>query len=120
MIYSITLIILLILAAFFAAAETGLMAVNRYRLRHQARMKKRYAMRLLRLLKRPDRLLGAILIGSTFANMFASSLVTLLAFHFWGDRGALFAAICLTIVVLIFAEIMPKTVAAIYPDLLPC
>ncbi len=114
--YSITLIVLLFLAAFFAAAETGLMAINRYRLRHQARMKKRYAMRLLKLLKRPDRLLGAILIGSTFANMFASSLVTLLAFHFWGDHGALLAAILLTIVVLIFAEIMPKTVAAIYPD----
>ncbi len=116
MIFSLILLLLILLAAFFACAETGLMAVNRYRLRHQARMKKRYAIRLLKLLKRPDRLLGVILIGSTFANILASSLATLLAFHFWGDKGALLAAIGLTFVVLIFAEIAPKTVAAIYPD----
>lgn len=92
------------------------MAVNRYRLRHKARMKKRYAIKLLHLLKRPDRLLGAILIGNTFANMLASSLATLIAFHYWGDKGALLSAISLTFVVLIFAEITPKTLAAIYPD----
>jgi len=114
--FSFLLVLLILLAAFFACAETGLMAVNRYRLRHRARMKKRYAMRLLQLLKRPDRLLGAILIGSTFANMLASSLATLLAYHFWGDKGALLAALVLTIIVLIFAEIAPKTLAAIYPD----
>jgi Mg2+/Co2+ transporter CorB len=114
--FSILLVLLILLAAFFACAETGLMAINRYRLRHKARMKKRYAVRLLQLLKRPDRLLGAILIGSTFANMLASSLATLLAFHFWGDEGALLAAILLTFVVLIFAEIAPKTLAAIYPE----
>jgi Mg2+/Co2+ transporter CorB len=115
-IFSLILLLLILLAAFFACAETGLMAVNRYRLRHLARMKKRYAVRLLQLLKRPDRLLGAILIGSTFANMLASSLATLIAFHFWGDEGALLAAILLTFIVLIFAEIAPKTLAAIYPD----
>lgn len=114
--FSLVLISLIVLAAFFACAETGLMAVNRYRLRHKARMKKRYAIRLLQLLKRPDRLLGAILIGSTFANMIASSLATLIAAHFWGDTGALLAAIALTVIVLIFAEITPKTLAAIYPD----
>lgn len=92
------------------------MAVNRYRLRHKARIKKRYAMVLLQLLKRPDRLLGVILIGSTFANILASSLATLIAFHYWGDKGALLAAILLTFVVLIFAEIAPKTLAALYPD----
>lgn len=115
-IFSVTLILLILLAAFFACAETGLMAVNRYRLRHKARLKKRYAIRLLQLLKRPDRLLGAILIGSTFANMLASSLATLIAFHFWGDEGALMAAIVLTFIVLIFAEIAPKTLAALYPE----
>ena len=115
-VFSLILLLLILLAAFFACAETGLMAVNRYRLRHLARLKKRYAVRLLQLLKRPDRLLGAILIGSTFANMLASSLATLIAFHFWGDEGAVCAAIALTFVVLIFAEITPKTLAAIYPD----
>jgi Mg2+/Co2+ transporter CorB len=114
--YSILLVLLILLAAFFACAETGLMAVNRYRLRHKARLKKRYAILLLKLLQRPDRLLGAILIGSTFANMIASSVATLIAFHFWGDKGALLTAIVLTIVVLIFAEIAPKTLAAIYPE----
>lgn len=92
------------------------MAINRYRLRHKARLRRRYAVSLVKLLKRPDRLLGAILIGNTFANMLASSLATLIAFHFWGDEGALLAAIVITFVVLIFAEIGPKTLAAIYPD----
>jgi len=114
--YSLVLVLLILLAAFFSCAETGLMAINRYRLRHKARMKKGYAIRLLELLKRPDRLLGTILIGNTFANMIASSLATLIAYHFWGDTGALLAAIVLTFVVLIFAEITPKTLAAIYPE----
>lgn len=114
--FSFILILLILLAAFFSLAETSLMAVNRYRLRHKARIKKRYAIRLLQLLKRPDRLLGAILIGNTFANMLASSLATLIAFHFWGDQGALLAATIITFVVLIFAEIAPKTLAALYPD----
>lgn len=110
------LILLIVLAAFFALAETALMAVNRYRLRHKAELKRKYALRLLRLLKRPDRLLGAILIGSTFANVLASSLATMIALHFWGDEGALLVAIALTFIILIFAEIAPKTLAAIYPD----
>lgn len=114
--FTILLILLILMAAFFSIAETGLMAVNRYRLRHFARLKKPYAIRVLLLLKRPDRLLGVILIGNTFANMLASSLATLLAYHFWGEKGALLAALALTFIVLIFAEIAPKTVAAIYPE----
>jgi len=114
--YSILLILLILLAGFFSIAETGIMTMNRYRLRHHARMKKRYAVLLLQLLKRPDRLLGAILIGNTFANMIASSLATLLALHFWGEEGALLTAFVLTFIVLIFAEIAPKTIAAFYPE----
>lgn len=114
--FTLGLVLLILLAAFFSFAETGLMAVNRYRLRHRARMKKRYALHLLKMLKRPDQVLGAILIGNTFANMLASSLATLIAYHFWGDKGALLSAIVLTFIVLIFAEIVPKTIAAIYPD----
>lgn len=104
------------MAAFFSFAETSLMALNRYRLRHLARLKRRYAIRITALLKRPDRLLSAILIGNTFANMLASSLATLLAVHFWGDKGAILAAVAMTMVVLLFAEILPKTIAALYPD----
>ncbi len=92
------------------------MSINRYRLRHKARMKKKYAVRLLQLLRRPDRLLGAILIGNTFANMLTSSLATLIAAYYWGERGALIAAVLLTFIVLIFAEITPKTLAALYAD----
>lgn len=116
LLFSLVLVLLILLAAFFSCAETALMAVNRYRLRHKARLRKRYAIRLLHLLKRPDRLLGVILIGNTFANILASSLATLIAFHFWGDNGALLSAIVLTFIILIFAEIAPKTFAAIYPD----
>ena len=114
--YTFTLILLILVAAFFSCAETGLMAVNRYRLRHKARMKKRYAVRLLQLLKRPDRLLGVILIGSTFATNLAAALATLIVVHYWGDNGVVPAAILLTFIMLIFTEITPKTLAAIYPD----
>lgn len=114
--FSIFLVLLILLAAFFSYAETGLMALNRYRLRHKARMRNKYAISLMQLLKRPDRLLGAILIGNTFANMLASSLATLIAYHYLGDTGALISAIVLTLIVLIFSEIAPKTLAALYPD----
>lgn len=110
------LLVLIIISGFFSGSETALMAVNRYKLRHKARIKRRYALRLLTLLKRPDRLLGAILIGNTFANILASSLATLLALHLWGESAVVPAAFVLTLIILIFAEITPKTVAAIYPD----
>lgn len=110
------LISLIVLSAFFSAAETGLMSINRYRLRHKARLKKRYALLILKLLKRPDRLLGTILIGNTVANIVASSLATVLALHFFDESAVVFATIGLTMVVLIFAEVAPKTLAALYPE----
>lgn len=112
----LVLFLLLLLATFFSCAETSLMAVNRYRLRHKARLKHRYAIRLLQLLKRPDRLLGAILIGNTFANSLSASLATLVAAEIWGGRGALIAAAIVPVIQIIFAEIAPKTLAAVYPD----
>jgi len=113
---SVVLTFLIVLSGFFAIAETGLMSVNRYRLRHKARMKKRYAILILKLLKRPDRLLGMVLIGNNLSNIVASALATLLAMHFFGDEGVIFSTIVLTLVILIFAEVAPKTVAALYPD----
>jgi Mg2+/Co2+ transporter CorB len=110
------LIFLIVLAAFFSAAETGLMAINRYRLRHRARMKKHSALLILQLLKRPDRLLGVILIGSNVANILASALATLIAIHYWGETGVLISTAILTILILIFAEVAPKTIAALYPE----
>lgn len=110
------LVLLILISALFSMAETSFMSINRYRLRHKARMKRRYAMRLLQMLRRPDRLLGAILIGNTFANMLTSALATLIAVQYFGDKGAVFSAVIMTFLVLIFAEITPKTLAALYAD----
>lgn len=114
--FSIFLAVLIFLAAFFSAAETGLMAINLYRLRHKARLKVRSAILILRLLKRPDRLLGLILIGNCFSNIVASALATLLAVHFFGEKGVILSTVMLTLVILIFSEVAPKTVAALYPE----
>lgn len=114
--FTIALILLIILAAFFSAAETALMAINRYRLRHKARLKKKYAILVLKLLKRPDRLLGMILIGSNCANIIASAFATLIAVNLFGEKAVIISTALLTLAVLIFAEIAPKTLAALYPD----
>lgn len=92
------------------------MAINRYRLRHLARKKNAAALRVNALLERPDRLLGVILIGSTFANIFASAVATVLAVRFWGDFGVAATTLILTLIILIFAEITPKILAALYPE----
>lgn len=114
--FSIILILLIVLSGFFSAAETALMAINRYRLRHRARLKKRSAMLILKLIQRPDRLLGMILIGNNFANIFASSLATLIAVHFLSETGVVICTILLAFIILVFAEVAPKTLAALYPD----
>lgn len=114
--YSSILVILILLSAFFSCAETSLMAINRYRLKHRARMKKRSALLILELLKRPDRLLGVILIGNNVCNIFAASLATLLAVNFFGEKWVFFASVLLTIIILVISEVAPKTLAATYPD----
>lgn len=108
----LVLLVLFICSAFFSAAETALMAVNRYRLRHMAKKHNRGAMLAERLLERPDRLLGTILIGNNFANIFASSITTIIALRYWHDVGLALATIALTIGILIFGEVTPKTLAA--------
>jgi Mg2+/Co2+ transporter CorB len=114
--YSVFLVFLVLFSGFFSSAETALMAINRYRLRHKARMQKRSAVLILRLLKRPDRLLGMILIGNCVANIFAASIATLLAINWLGNDGVVIFTVILTFVILIFAEVAPKTVAALYPE----
>ena len=100
----ITLLIFLILfAAFFSMAETGMMAVNRYRLRHLSRKSHKRAQRVLKLLERPDRLLGVILLGNTCCNIAASAIVTIVAGHLFGEMGVLIATVGLTFFILIFA-----------------
>lgn len=113
---SAVLFLLILLSGFFSISETALMAINRYRLRHRARMRKRSAMVVLKLLKRPDRLLSMILIGNTVANIFASALATLLAVHLFDENAVVPITLILTFVILVFCEVAPKTFAAIYPD----
>jgi len=104
------------MSGFFSCAETGLMAINRYRLRHAGAMKKRWAVLILKLLRRPDRLLGMILIGNNVANIFASALATIVAIHFFGEKAVMLISVLLAFVILIFAEVAPKTIAALYPE----
>lgn len=110
------LIVLIVLSAFFSSSETGMMALNRYRLRHLARQKHRGAIRAAELLKRPDRLIGVILLGNNLVNIAASSLATIIGFRLAGEAGIAIAAGILTLVILIFAEVAPKTLAAIRPE----
>ena len=110
------LFLLIFLSAFFSSSETGMMALNRYRLRHLAEDKHRAAMLVEALLKRPDRLIGLILLGNNLVNIFAASLATVIAIRMIGEVGIAVAPILLTAVVLIFAEVAPKTLAALYPE----
>ena len=102
-------------SAFFSASETALMCLNRYRLRHQARAGHRGARVAERLLQRPDRLIGLILLGNTAANIGAASIVTIIALRIGGESALFAATVALTVVMLIFAEVAPKTLAALNP-----
>ncbi len=109
------LVALIILSGFFSTAETGMMAINRYRLHHKAKMGNKNAKLVINLLQRQDRLLGVILIGNTFANICASAIGTIIAVDLFGEVGALLSTIVLTLIILIFAEVTPKTFAALQP-----
>jgi Mg2+/Co2+ transporter CorB len=110
------LAILLVLSAFFSSTETALMSINRYRLRHSARQGHRGAILVERLLRRPDRLIGLVLLGNNFVNILASSLVTLIALRIGGEAAVAAGAGILTLVILVFAEVAPKTLAALHPE----
>lgn len=111
------LFLLICLSAFFSSSETGMMSINRYRLSHQANSGDSRARRVVRLLARPDRLIGVILIGNNFVNNLAASIATIIAIHFFGEvTGPAVATALLTIIVLIFAEVTPKTYAAVKPE----
>ncbi|HHZ70664.1 MAG TPA: HlyC/CorC family transporter [Methylococcaceae bacterium] len=107
---------LIIFSAFFSGSETALMAINRYRLRHLAKKNHPGAVRTQKLLNRPDRLIGLILLGNNFVNILASSVATLIALRLYGESGLAFATLLLTAIILIFAEVTPKTFATIKPQ----
>lgn len=108
------LILCLALSAFFSASETAMMSLNRYKLKHQADEGNKSAKRAHHLLKRPDRLIGTILLGNNFVNIAATSLGTVIGIRLYGDLGVLYATVILTVVILIFSEVAPKTYAALH------
>jgi Mg2+/Co2+ transporter CorB len=110
------LIFLLLAAVFFSLAEAAMLSINRYRLRHLVRQNNLLAKRVQDLLKRPDRLLGIILLCGTFADILASAVVTLLALRYFSASAVFLATLALTFAVLVFCEIAPKTLATLYPQ----
>lgn len=110
------LALLIVISAFFSSSETSMMALNRYRLRHQAKSGHRGARRAMELLARPDKLIGVILIGNNLVNILASVLAGAMFTQLYGDAGLLYATVVLTLVILIFAEVTPKTIAALHPE----
>jgi Mg2+/Co2+ transporter CorB len=107
---------LILLSGFFSSSETGMMSLNRYRLKHLQKNNHRGARRAAKLLSRPDRLIGLILIGNNLVNIAASAIATVIAIRLWGDAGIVIATIALTLVILVFAEVTPKTIAALHPE----
>ena len=110
------LVLLILLSAFFSGSETGLMTVNRYRLKHRAKQGDRGARLSLALLQRLDRLIGLILLGNVFVNTVAASVATIIGLKLGGDRGVAIATFSLTLALLIFGEVTPKTLAALHPE----
>ncbi|CAM5612919.1 HlyC/CorC family transporter OS=Stutzerimonas stutzeri OX=316 GN=CXK95_02355 PE=4 SV=1 [Stutzerimonas stutzeri] len=110
------LVFLILCSAFFSGSETGMLSLNRYRLRHRAREGHRAARRIIDLLAQPDRLLGTILVGNNFVNILVSSIATATAVQLWGEVGIAIATLGVTILLLIFGEIAPKTFAAQRPE----
>ncbi len=112
----ILLAVLIVLSAFFSSSETGLVALNRYRMRHQANSGHRGARLAQRLLAKPDRMFGIILLGNNLVNILAASVATVIAIRLLGESGILASTLALTAVILVFAEVAPKTLAALKPE----
>ncbi len=109
------LIFLIVSSAFFSGSETALMAVDRWRIRHLGR-KRRRARLVEKTLREPEKLIGTILLGNNLVNVAASSLATWLAISLIGEEGVIWATIIMTLIILVFAELTPKTIAAYYPE----
>jgi len=110
----ITLIVLILLSAFFSGSETALVGLSRLRLHHQVRQKKHKADLIQKTIQQPDQYLGAILVGNNFVNIACASIATGTAIHYFGEeQGILIATIAVTLVLLVFSETLPKTYAAV-------
>ncbi len=109
------LVFLLTFSAFFSGSETALMAVDRWRIRHLGRQRRR-ARLVEKTLKEPEKLIGTILLGNNLVNVAASALATSLAIGLMGEGGVIWATLIMTLLILVFAELTPKTIAAYYPE----
>jgi Mg2+/Co2+ transporter CorB len=107
---------LILVSAFFSGSETGLTTSSRARLTEMERRGSKRASTVLKLTSMPERLIGSLLLGNTFANIAASAVATAALVKVFGDSGAIIASVVLSVIILIFAEVMPKTYAIAYPD----
>ncbi|ASF15141.1 DUF21 domain-containing protein [Shewanella sp. LC6] len=112
----VALLVLILFSAYFSASETAMMTLNRYRLKHLASNGHKGAQRALQLLDRPDKLIGVILIGNNLVNILAAQVATIIGMRLYGDMGMAIATGVLTLLVLVFAEVTPKTLAALHPE----
>ncbi len=112
----IVLTVLIFISAYFSSTETGLMALNKYKVKHLEKEGHKGALRVSKLMSRPDRTIGLILIGNNLVNIAASAIATIIGLRLYGDMGVAIATFGLTLVILIFAEVTPKTLAALHPE----
>jgi putative hemolysin len=109
--YLILFVVCLLLSAFFSSSETAFISLQRIRLEHMVDTKVRGAGRVAKMLQRPEKLLSTILLGNNFVNTAAAALAAVIAVEIWGKQGVIYATIAVTILLLIFAETTPKTLA---------
>lgn len=112
----IALVVLIIISGFFSGSETGLMALNKYRLRHLVRDKHAGALRAHRLLEQPDRLISLILLGNNAVNIMITLLAAIIMLRLFGELSVLASTVILTFIMVLFAEVTPKTLAALHPE----
>ncbi|MDA9896513.1 CNNM domain-containing protein [Gammaproteobacteria bacterium] len=112
----IVLVILFLLSAFFSGSETALMSINKYKMRHQAKLNNKGAKAAKKLLENPDKVIGVILLGNNLTNILITQIATLISLRLYGDIGLAIATGLLTIFILIFAELTPKTIGEMHSE----
>ncbi|MFH1647436.1 MAG: hemolysin family protein [Chloroflexota bacterium] len=110
--YIFLMLVCLAASAFFSGSETAFISLQRFRLEYLVNTKVKGAKLVSQLLEKPERFLSVVLLGNTLVNAAAAALATTMAVYFWGERGIIYATIGLTVVLLIFCEVTPKTIGA--------
>ncbi|MBU9699423.1 HlyC/CorC family transporter [Rhodobacteraceae bacterium HSP-20] len=113
---SAAILVLLCLSAFFSGSETALTAASRGKLKAQADRGSRGANAAMRVTEDSERMIGALLLGNNIVNILSASLATALLTRLFGDSGVALATLVMTVLVLIFGEVLPKTLSITYPE----